>query len=253
MEDSQNSNKRQQREITAGLIIIGNEILSGRTQDINTKYLGERLTEHGIKLKEVIILPDEENTIASNAWEYCQRFDYVFTTGGIGPTHDDITAQSIATALGRNLEINEAAVEAIENYYGSDSAELSQARVKMAYLPEGSSIITNSLTGAPGFRVENIFVLAGVPDIMRAMFENIAPLLRTGSKIYNRSIDIYRPESEIASELSKIQKQFSQVEIGSYPFSENFKLGCQVAMNSQNEEELNQAYSMVKKLLPKDN
>ncbi len=250
--DNQNNNNNLETarsDLTAALVIIGNEILSGRTQDINTKFLAENLTNRGIKLKEVSIIPDDKATIASKVSSYKEIHDYVFTTGGIGPTHDDITAESIALGLGRNLILNEEAVSAIEKYYGKDSAELSRARVKMAYLPEGSEIITNSLTGAPGFKIENIFVLAGVPDIMRSMFESIVQNLAIGSKIYSQSIDIYKPESEIASTLTQIQEQFTNVEIGSYPFSKNFKIGCQVALNSTDKQALDKAFEQVKTLL----
>ncbi|MFL2546428.1 MAG: competence/damage-inducible protein A [Candidatus Rariloculaceae bacterium] len=220
---------------TACILLIGNEILSGKTQDLNLQYLGSQLASIGVKLLEARVLQDDADVIVATVNECRAEFDYVFTTGGIGPTHDDITAQCIATAFGRELILDEEAVACLQR----GSFELNEARLKMARVPEGSSLIANSLSNAPGFRVDNVFVLAGVPSIARAMFETLAPDLAAGDPISSRNVDIYLREGDIAGPLEGIASRYADVEIGSYPFRRDGRLGANLVVRGTDEELLN--------------
>ena len=179
---------KKDNTVSAALVIIGNEILSGRTQDANLNYLAKQLTSMGIQMSEVRAIRDDMDEIIDAVNSLRKRFDYVFTTGGIGPTHDDITCESIAKAFGRKYILNLEAKTILEEYYDGSSRELNEARLRMAYTPEGASLIENPVSSAPGFMVENVIVLAGIPAVMRAMFESLAPTLRTGKKVLSRSI-----------------------------------------------------------------
>ncbi len=203
------------KPLRAAIIIIGNEILSGRTQDSNIQWIAENLLKRGIALAEVRIVADIESKIVGAVNELRAQVDYVFTTGGIGPTHDDITAESIARAFGVKLRESPDARRVMEDHYGSK--ELSAARLKMALIPEGAKLIPNPVSGAPGFIMENVHVMAGVPRIMQAMLENILPLLREGALILSNTVGCSMRESEIADRLSALQKKFPEVDIGSYP------------------------------------
>ena len=219
---------------TACVLLIGNEILSGKTQDVNLQYLGSKLAKLGVRLTEARVLPDDENIIVSTVNECRARFDYVFTTGGIGPTHDDITSQCIATAFSRELILDEDAVACLRR----GSFELNEARLKMARVPEGATLIDNPLSNAPGFRVENVFVLAGVPSIARAMFETIAADLTAGEPIFSRNVDIYLREGDIAGPLERIASEYHDVEIGSYPFKRDGRFGANLVVRGTNDEQL---------------
>ena len=219
---------------TACVLLIGNEILSGKTQDVNLQYLGSELARLGVRLTEARVLPDDENIIVATVNECRARFNYVFTTGGIGPTHDDITAQCIATAFGRELILDEDAVACLRR----GSFELNEARLKMARVPEGATLIDNPLSNAPGFRVENVLVLAGVPSIARAMFETIADDLAAGEPIYSRNVDIFLREGDIAGPLERIASKHGDVEIGSYPFKRDGRFGANLVVRGTNEEQL---------------
>ena len=203
--------------VTAALAIIGDEILSGRTQDTNTAWIAGRLKARGIALREVRVVPDDAATIIRTVNELRAQADYLFTTGGLGATHDDITAESIAQAFGVALEKNEAAMEMLRAYYDRVGKELNETRERMARIPKGATLIPNTVSGAPGFVMENVYVLAGVPDIMKAMFGMIEESLRRGAEIYTESVESPFPEGEIARPLADLQKQYPEVAIGSYP------------------------------------
>ena len=174
--------------VTAALIVIGNEILSGRTRDVNVAYLARQLTALGIVLAEVRMVRDEERAIVAAVNTLRAAHDYVFTTGGIGPTHDDITCESVARAFNLPYRINPAAKRILEEFYEGSGRELNEARMRMAYTPEGAALIDNPVSRAPGFRVENVHVLAGIPAVMRAMFESVAPTLKGGRAVRSREV-----------------------------------------------------------------
>ncbi|HIF50102.1 MAG TPA: competence/damage-inducible protein A, partial [Thiotrichaceae bacterium] len=221
------SNNKQK---TAGVIIIGNEILSGRTQDLNVSYIGKNLEKLGIVLTEVIVIPDIEETIIDKVKAYSENYDYVFTTGGIGPTHDDITTASIAKAFEVKLLRNPEAVACMERYY--DPGTMTEARLKMADIPEGASLIENSVSGAPAFQINNVFVLAGVPDIMRAMFDALINRLIGGPPILTTSVCTNLTESKLAEGMTKIQNECEEVSLGSYPYFKRGKLGVNIVLRS---------------------
>ena len=214
----------------AALIIIGNEILSGRTKDKNLAYLAEWLNEIGIQLYEVRVIRDDEDEIIDCVNLLRKKFDYVFTTGGIGPTHDDITTESIAKAFDVELETNSDALKILQGYY--KKGDLNEARLKMTLLPVGAELVENPVTKAPGFKMDNVFVMAGIPSIMQGMLEGARVFLETGTKMSSKSIDVFMPESFVATELSQIQDNYDNVEIGSYPFNKDGKFGTSLVMRS---------------------
>jgi molybdenum cofactor synthesis domain-containing protein len=207
---------------TACVLIIGNEILSGKTQDTNLQFLGFELAKLGIRLAEGRVVRDEPATIVRHLNETRREFDYVFTTGGIGPTHDDITAECVAQAFGVPLDLNADAVERLQR----SGRPLNEARLKMARIPRGAELIDNAVSHAPGFRIENVFVLAGIPSIARAMFAAVIPLLVHAEPIVSASVDAYLREGDFAEPLEQIQQRYPTVEIGSYPFNRDGRLGA---------------------------
>lgn len=213
-------------DATAAVLIIGNEILSGKTQEANLKSMAEGFARLGIKLAEARVIRDEPPIIAAVVNELRARYTYVFTTGGIGPTHDDVTAESVAQAFGVELVVNEEARRRI----ASSGRELNQARLKMATVPEGASLIDNAVSLAPGFRIGNVFVLAGVPSIARAMFAACEGELEGGRPILSASIDVYQREGDFAAALEAIAKRYPEVDIGSYPFSRDGRLGASLVV-----------------------
>ena len=234
----------------AALIIIGNEILSGRTKDKNLAYLAEWLNEIGIQLYEVRVIRDDEKEIIDCVNLLRKKYDYVFTTGGIGPTHDDITTESIAKAFSVELETNPEALKILQSYY--KEGELNEARLKMTLLPKGAELVENPVTKAPGFKMENVFIMAGIPSIMQGMLEGAKAFLKIGNKMTSKSIDVFMPESYVAEELSKMQDNYPEVEIGSYPFNKEGQFGTSLVMRSTNLDTLERCASdvaeMVKKL-----
>ena len=220
----------------ASLIIIGNEILSGRTQDKNLSYLATWLNEIGIQLSEVRVIRDEEAEIIDTVNLLRKKYDYVFTTGGIGPTHDDITSESIAKAFNVGLETNPKALAILKEYY--KDSELTEARLKMTKIPKGAELVENPVSKAPGFKIENVFVMAGIPKIMQGMLEGAKIHLSGGKPVISESIDVFMPESFIAEELSNLQDKFKDVEIGSYPFVKDSKYGTSLVMRSSDETKL---------------
>jgi molybdenum cofactor synthesis domain-containing protein len=210
------------KQPTACALIIGNEILSGKTQDTNLQFLGFELAKLGIRLAEGRIVRDEPAAIIRHVNEARAAYDYVFTTGGIGPTHDDITAECVAQAFGVPLVLNEAAAERLQR----GGRPLNEARLKMARLPKGAVIVDNPVSHAPGFRIENVFVLAGIPSIARAMFASAVPMLVPSEPILSVSVDAFLREGDFAEALDAIQKKHPSVEIGSYPFYRDGRYGA---------------------------
>ncbi|UTW52983.1 competence/damage-inducible protein A [bacterium SCSIO 12827] len=216
------------KTVTACLIIIGNEILSGRTRDANLQFLGENLNALGIRLMEGRVIPDVEATIIANVNDARARFDYVFTTGGIGPTHDDITSACIAKAFGRKLIRHPDAEKLLLAHYKPE--DVTEARMKMADVPEDSILLDNPVSRAPGFQVDNVFVLPGVPRIMQAMFDLFKHRLTGGAEMLSKSIASYTPEGKIAARLTALQDEHPALEIGSYPFSRDGKHGSTIVI-----------------------
>jgi molybdenum cofactor synthesis domain-containing protein len=206
---------------TACVLIIGNEILSGKTQDTNLQFLGFELAKLGIRLAEGRVVRDEPAAIIRHVNECRREFTYVFTTGGIGPTHDDITTECIAQAFGVPLELSDAIVEMMKR----SGRPLNEARLKMARIPRGAVLVENTVS-LPGFRIENVFVFAGIPSIARAMFVGAVPMLLQGEPILSASVDAMLREGDFAAALESIQKRYANVEIGSYPFNRDGKLGA---------------------------
>ena len=206
----------QKTNVTAAFVMIGDEILSGRTEDKNLNFLAKNLTEMGINLREVRIVPDVENEIIFAVKAVQKKFDYIFTSGGIGPTHDDITSLAIAKAFDDELVQNTEATKILEEYYGAEN--LNEARLKMAFVPSKAKLLDNPVSSAPGFRIENVFVMAGVPKIFQAMFDAASKELVTGKKIKSKEIKISLTESVVAKDLEDLQKKYLQISMGSYPF-----------------------------------
>jgi molybdenum cofactor synthesis domain-containing protein len=216
--------------VTAAVIVIGNEILSGRTKDANLTYLAEHLNEAGVRLMEGRIVADIEEAIAEAVNDCRAKYDYVFTTGGIGPTHDDITAGSIARAFGLPLTLHSEAVARLERHYAH--GQLNEARLRMAMTPEGASLIDNPISAAPGFRIGNVFVFAGVPAIMQAMFESIRHSLIGGLPMRARTYRTNLPEGVMAADLGALQARYPDVEIGSYPSFARREAGVRIVLRS---------------------
>ena len=221
------------KKVNAGILIIGNEILSGRTKDTNTSTLAIWLNSIGINVAEVRVIPDIEKTIIDNLNIFRSTYDYVFTTGGIGPTHDDITAQSVSKAFGVNYEVHKEAFKILEDYY--KPGQFNKGRQKMAWMPANANLILNPTSGAPGFSVENVFSLPGVPSILKAMIGGLKNKLVGGAPIISKTIGLNTVESEIASYITQIQNKNKEVQIGSYPFFKSGKVGVSIVMRSENE------------------
>ncbi len=237
------------KEVTACLIIIGNEILSGRTKDKNLAYLAGRLNEWGIRLREVRVIPDIEETIAATVNACRPAYDYIFTTGGIGPTHDDITAESVAKAFGVPLIRNKEAVAILEARTRAVGFELNEARLRMANTPEGATLIENPVSGAPGFQIGNVYVMAGVPSIMQAMLDGLRHRLVGGKPMLSLTVGAYLPEGEIAGGLGEIQGRFPDLDIGSYPFYVEGKYGASLVMRGTDRARLELAAEELRALI----
>ena len=228
------------KTLTAIVLIIGNEILSGRTQDTNTPWIATKLADRGIKLVGVRVIPDLEDVIISTLNELRHKVTYIFTTGGIGPTHDDITSETMAKAFKVAYVLNPEARAILLNYYGTED-QLTPARLKMAHMPEGAKLIHNPVSGAPGFQIGNVYVMAGVPRIMQAMLDGILPELETGNPILSNSVTCDLPESKIAESLENIQKNYQTVDIGSYPHFRVGDMGLSLVLRSTDNDNLHRA------------
>jgi molybdenum cofactor synthesis domain-containing protein len=210
--------------VTAGLLVIGDEILSGRTKDKNIGYIADYLTAIGIDLKEVRVVSDNQHAIVSAVNALRAAYDYVFSTGGIGPTHDDITAECVAKAFGVGIDFHPDAVAILKERMAKIGGELNEARLRMARIPDGATLVLNKISGAPGFWIGNVIVMAGVPAIMQAMLDEVAPKLKTGTKLLSVNIRADAKEGDVGSELGAIAKAHPETIIGSYPFFDE-KLG----------------------------
>lgn len=233
--------------VRAGIVIIGNEVLSGRTQDTNLNYLAIGLGEIGIRVAEARVIPDIEAVIVETVNSMRQQYDYVFTTGGIGPTHDDITSASIAKAFGVKLVRHKEAEAILHRYYKPE--DRNEARMKMADTPEGASLILNPVSAAPGFCVGNVYVMAGVPRIMQAMFDSLKHELKQGKPVVSHEIAAYMTEGSIAKPLGEIQALYPEVDIGSYPFIRDKRLGTSLVVRSDDKVALEKAYTEVKAMV----
>lgn len=237
------------KSVTAGVLIIGNEILSGRTLDTNTNTIAKALTENGIRLMEVNTIPDDLDLISERINDFRKRFTYVFTSGGIGPTHDDKTALAVANAFGKELILNKQAYDLLLAHYG-DEEKMNDGRVKMAYLPDGAKLIHNPVSAAPGIHIENVYVLAGVPSIMSAMLDAIIPTLKTGDVIHSENVICDGiPESAMAPYLERIENDYESVEIGSYPRFKDGQPSLSVVIRSTDKDALAKATDDVKMAL----
>ncbi len=225
-----------ERVVTACVVIIGNEILSGRTRDANLAHIAVTLNEAGVRVREARVIPDVEEVIIGTLNEVRQKFDYVFTTGGIGPTHDDITAECVAKAFGVELEMHPEIEAMIRRRPAPE--DVMQSRLRMARIPKGATLVPNPLAGPPGFRMQNVFVLAGIPAVMRGMMESIPAQVEGGRPVRSRTVTVYLGESQVADELRAIQDAHPHVDLGSYPFFRNERYGTSLVMRGTDEAEL---------------
>ena len=240
----------QSNIVTAGLLVIGDEILSGRTKDKNIGYTADYLTAIGIDLKEVRVVSDDEYAIVAALNALRITYDYVFTTGGIGPTHDDITADCVAKAFGLELNYHPDAVAILKARMAKLGGELNEARMRMARVPDGAALIANKVSGAPGFWIGNVIVMAGVPSVMQAMLDEVAPKLKTGAKLMSVTIRAEAKEGDVGSELGAIAKAHPEAIIGSYPFFDE-KIGpnTNIVVRARDAEKLKAAKEAVEDML----
>ena len=230
---------------TAGIIIIGDEILSGRTKDTNINWIATELNNIGVRLIEARIISDDSETIIETVKNFTKKFTYVFSCGGIGPTHDDITTESVARAFNQKLVKDPEAMRRLKLHYEGTNIEFNEARQKMAIIPTNSSLIDNPVSAAPGFKIENLFVFAGVPKIMQGMFNTILNDLIGGVKLKSKTVSSNIGEGLIAKDLERIEKKFKNVKIGSYPYFKPGNFGTSIVLRSESEILLNQASETV--------
>jgi len=236
--------------VTACVLLIGDELLSGRTQDANLAFIARQLNEAGIHVREARVVPDDEDTIVTTLNEVRRRFDYVFTTGGIGPTHDDITADSIARAFGTEL-VMDPDIEARIRRVGAErgfSEEVLEASLRMARVPRGSRLIETEV-GAPGFAIENVYVMAGIPRVMQSMMQQLRPTLRGGRPKRSRSLGVYLGESMVANGLREIQARYPHIDLGSYPFQEQGRYGTTLVVRGEDEDAIEAMLEEVRELV----
>lgn len=215
---------------TAAMLVIGDEILSGRTRDSNMHFLAGELTKHGIDLREVRMISDDEVAIIAGVTALSETHDHVFTSGGIGPTHDDITADCIAKAFGAHLDVRDDARAILQAHYDKSGTELNEARLRMARIPDGAALIDNPVSAAPGFTLKNVHVMAGVPSVFEAMVASVLPSLTGGSPLLSQTLRVMRGEGEIAGNLSALAADFSDLSIGCYPFQKDGAFGANVVV-----------------------
>jgi molybdenum cofactor synthesis domain-containing protein len=221
----------EEKIVTACVLVIGNEILSGRTQDTNLNYIATGLNEVGVTLREARVIPDIEAVIIATVNELRAKYDYLFTTGGIGPTHDDITSECVAKAFGVPWVLHPEAHKAFLDHY--KPGELNEARLRMAHTPQGASLIRNPVSRAPGFRMENVFVMAGIPRVMQGMFDGIKHDLKGGRPMLARTVSCHLPEGVIAKGLGEIQGRYADLDIGSYPFYRRGEFGTSLVLRGR--------------------
>ncbi len=235
--------------VSAGVLLIGNELLSGRTQDTNLSVIATALANHGIQLAQANIIKDDDITIIEHVQYFSKKFDYVITTGGIGPTHDDITSQSIAKAFALDWVLNAQAYNILKRLCQEKNIELNEARLRMAHIPKGATLINNPVSGAPGFKINNVFVLAGVPSIMTAMLPYALLQMRSGSKMLTENITCDLPEGAIATNLLEIEKKIEDIEIGSYPRSNNGKAVVTLVIRSFDKNKIKNAALLIANMI----
>ncbi|WP_434289494.1 competence/damage-inducible protein A [Celeribacter sp. SCSIO 80788] len=237
---------------TAAILIIGDEILSGRTRDANMYHLAGELTRVGIDLKEARVVPDDAPAIVATVRELAGKYTHVFTSGGIGPTHDDITADCIAEAFGLHIDIRDDARALLTAHYEGRGVEFNDARMRMARIPDGATLIENPVSIAPGFSVENVHVMAGVPNIFEAMVAGLLPTLTGGKPLLSQSYRIDRPESAVAEPLGMLAKKYPDLSMGSYPFNRNGAFGTNIVIRGQDGAEIEAALLELAALFPVD-
>ncbi|MBM1310194.1 competence/damage-inducible protein A [Sulfitobacter mediterraneus] len=230
---------------TAAMLVIGDEILSGRTRDSNMYHLAGELTEAGIDLKEVRVVGDERGTIIAAVQALSNVHDYVFTSGGIGPTHDDITADCIAAAFDRAIDVRDDARAILAEHYAKSGTELNSARLRMARIPDGADLIENPVSAAPGFRLENVHVMAGVPSVFQAMVQSVLPTLTGGAPLISKTLRVDRGEGDIAGPLGDLAEQFPLLSMGSYPFQKDGKYGAHVVIRGNDPDAVDAAIAQL--------
>ena len=233
---------------SASMLVIGDELLSGRTHDANMHYLAKELTEIGINLIEARFIRDDPTTIVSNIIDLSKRFDYLFTSGGIGPTHDDITTDCVAEAFEKKASIRSDALKILQEYYDGKDIELNEARLRMARIPETAELIDNPISAAPGYVIENVYVMAGVPKIFQSMLKTVIPKLEKGLPTLSLSVKIFKGEGDIALDLEEIVKTFNQLNFGSYPFSEKGVYGTNIVIRGKDKKLMEEAEDKVRSL-----
>ena len=234
---------------TACALIIGNEILSGRTEDANLNHIARRLAERGLRLEEARVIPDRKAAIVAALNETRAAYDYVFTTGGIGPTHDDITAECVAAAFGKPLIRHPEARAILEAMFRERNIAVNEARLRMANAPEGATLVKNAVSGAPGFRMENVFVLAGVPEIMRAMLDAALEAIPGGLPLGARTVTAYLPEGTLAGPLKALQDRYPDIDMGSYPFYRVGRHGANLVLRGMDPESLDAAVAELMRIV----
>jgi len=215
---------------TAAMLVIGDEILSGRTRDSNMHHLAGKLSEKGVDLREVRMVPDEHEVIVEAVRALSGGHDHVFTSGGIGPTHDDITADCIAAAFGASIDVRDDARAILAAHYARAGTELNEARLRMARIPEGAALIDNPVSAAPGFSLQNVHVMAGVPSVFQAMVESVLPGLTGGAALISKTMRIDRGEGDIAGPLGALAQAYPDLSMGSYPFQKDGKYGAHIVI-----------------------
>lgn len=244
-----NSSLSSFQVVTSAFVIIGNEILSGRTKDVNLSYLAAELVDAGIQLEEVRVIQDNHDVIAKTIQSLKKKYDYVFTSGGIGPTHDDITCDSVAQSFGLGVHHHPEALKRMQAHAEKRGVELNEARLRMARTPVGAVLILNPISAAPGFSVENVHVMAGVPSVFQAMVKELIPTLRKGTKIHSKTIISNLGEGTIAGDLEVVQKEYPNVDIGSYPFFRAGSYGTSLVMRGPSVEELSNVAKEIRNLV----
>ena len=240
------------RNPTAAMLVIGDEILSGRTRDSNMHHLANELTKHGIDLKEARMVSDEAAAITGAVKALAAAYDHVFTSGGIGPTHDDITADCIAAAFDTPIDVREDARAILQAHYDRSGQELNEARLRMARIPDGAVLIDNPISSAPGFTLENVHVMAGVPTIFQTMVASVLPTLTGGAPLLSQSLRVERGEGDIAAPLTALAEAYPDLSFGSYPFSHNGIYGTNIVVRGQDGAQLDQAMKALSEAMARD-
>jgi len=235
---------------TAAMLVIGDEILSGRTRDANMNHLAKELTSHGIALTEVRVVSDDADAITKAVQALSAAYDHVFTSGGIGPTHDDITAENVARAFDRRISVRDDARAVLQSHYDRQGLELNEARLRMARIPDGATLIDNPISAAPGFIIENVYVMAGVPSIFNAMLAGVLPTLTGGAPVLSQSLQVFRGEGDIAGPLGDLAARYPDLSFGSYPFQRDGVFGAQIVVRGQDGAQVDAAMAELNRTFP---